>query len=194
MKVCIDCQIIKPASEFHPSATNRDGLMGRCKNCRNLHFNKKNPEKVIRKIYFMQVRHSADRGHPSPIYSPEQLWTWAQNQPNWVLLWNAYVASGFDSQLKPSVDRDDPNQSYTISNISLMTWKENRLKGASDRKSGAQIDRHRAVQSYFPDGTFIRKYVSVSAAARDIGGNDVGIHRAANGVRPSYKRLIWKWA
>ena len=204
MKLCNVCEISKPITEFHLSPSHADGRMKICKKCRNIKYNKANFSLIIRKIYFMQVHNSKQRGHSAPSYDAKQLLEWALKQPSQKSIWDNYVNSDYKSELKPSIDRKNPNKGYSLNNIQLMTWKENRAKGGQDKKNNIQLDRHRPVVAYHLDGSFYKKFHSVSEAARHVNGFDTSIRRVANGVPVStgrgrytvpkqHRGFIWKW-
>lgn len=66
----------------------------------------------------------------------EQFFVWIITQPKLNTLFEAWKESGFDKNLRPSVDRLDDYKPYSLSNIRLTTWEENNRKGNEDRKSG----------------------------------------------------------
>jgi hypothetical protein len=201
MKTCCDCQQTKPFSEFVPK---RNTYEPRCRKCRTIRYNKADPAKAFRKIYLSQVDHSATRGHLAPTYSYQDLIDWVDQQPNAQSIWDAYVASGYSKELKPSVDRIDNDKPYELTNIQLMTWAENQQKFATDRKEGRAVVTERRVMAIHPDGMPHKTYHSVMDAVRDINGHAYGISSVANGVpvkdgrgylyQPkTYKGFIWKW-
>lgn len=91
-------------------------------------------------------------------------------------LWCAWVNSGYDKWLSPSVDRKDNTQSYTLSNIQLGTWKENLNKQKQDNIEGIYLHSgSKAVDQLTLDGEYIRSYPSVAIAARELNGRRVGV-------------------
>lgn len=204
MKICKDCGKTLPLSNFRPKPSNKDGLETRCKDCRNIRYNKADPHRVFAKIYERQVHHSVSRGHPPPAYSLEQLIAWADAQPQLYQLWQDYVASGYQTKLRPSCDRKDNSRSYELSNLDLMTWQENRARGARDKKAGTLNANQRAVAAFNADGTLHREYSSIMEAVRAVDGSMWGISSVANGVPikdgrgalytpRTYKGFVWKW-
>lgn len=205
MKTCKDCNTEKPYSDFVPKASCKDGYEIRCRECRAIKYSKADPFKVFRKLYHSQCTHSVDRGHPHPAYTLNQLIEWADEQPNLISIWEAYVASGYKTDLRPSVDRKNDSLPYTLCNIQLMTWQENRRKGAASKKEGTLNARQRPVIALHLDGRFYKHYVSTIAAARDVSGYTWGIITVADGkpVKQSngryyqpktYKGYLWQWA
>lgn len=140
-----------------------------------------------------------------PTYSLEELVAWADKQPNTAELWDSYVASGYNKMTKISVDRIDNSLPYSLGNIQLMSWQENKDLGHQARRAGNLGSDHRPVNAYHLDGTLHKKYVSVQSAARDVNGSAGSIHHVASGKtldRPGgYKTTIkkhkgysWAWA
>lgn len=203
MKTCADCGETKEFSQFVPKASCADGYEIRCRNCRVLRYNKADPVKMFKKSYLSQISHSAERGHPPPSYSLNQLYDWVDAQPNAHSLWDAYVNSGYSKDLKPSIDHIDDLKPYTLDNIQLMTWKDNRDKGAASKKQGI-IGRHRPVVAYHLDGRLYKEFISTSDAAGHVSGKSWGIITVADGVPvkdgrgkmynpKTYKGFIWAW-
>ena len=68
-------------------------------------------------------------------------------------LYDAWVDSGYDKWVKPSCDRTDPNISYVLDNLKLMTWRENLLK--------VGFEMGRAVEVYDIDMQLIDSFSSI---------------------------------
>lgn len=201
--MCKDCGEVKDLSQFVPKASCTDGYEVRCRSCRVLKYNKADPVKMFKKTYLSQVDHSVTRGHPPPAYSLEELYDWLDNQPNIHELWDAYVTNNYAKDLKPSIDRIDDLKPYTLDNIQLLTWKENRDKGAKSKKEGI-IGKHKPVIAYHLDGSFYKEFVSTIEAARHVSGRAWGITTVADGIPvkdgrgklynpKTYKGFTWAW-
>lgn len=207
MKTCADCQKTLPFDAFRMRASNKDGYEIRCKNCRNIRYNKADPRKVFRKIYERQIHHSIDRGHAPPNYALKQLIDWADQQPQLHDIWNAYVASGYQTKLRPSCDRLNNDLPYTLNNLEIVTWEENVKRAQRDKQAGTLKSGpggQRPVIAYNKDGSFHREYVSIMEAVRDVNGRMWGIASVANGTPvkdgrgalytpKTYKGFTWKW-
>lgn len=204
MKTCKDCNITKSFDEFVPKPSCKDGYEVRCRSCRTLRYNKNTPDAAVRVIYNSQHTHSAGRGHPPPNYSIDDLKHWIDAQPHAAQLWAAYEASGFASEKKLSVDRRDPQKPYTLDNLQLMSWEENKAKGYREKRDGLHPSCVRPVMAIFLNGMPHRTYHSTIDAARDVKGQPWGITTVANGkpvkdgrgylYQPkTYKGFIWKW-
>lgn len=176
MKLCKGCKKEKLPSEFYPSKGNSDGRTGKCKECIKLDV-KNNKEDydltekgVIRVIYKTQVGNSKKRGHPSPGYSKSELALWMYKN-GFKVLFDSWVDSGYQKDKKPSVDRIDDYKHYSLDNIRLVTWLDNRLKQYREIKSGIgkSGSRCKRVIKINSSGVVICEYVSFSKAVRDIG-------------------------
>ena len=205
MKPCKDCKKTLPLDAFRPKASNRDGRESRCKECRNIRYNKADPHRVFRKIYERQVIHSIRRGHPAPDYTLEELVAWADQQPQLVQLWQDYVASNYETSLKPSCDRKDNSKPYQLDNLEIVTGAENRARGARDKQAGNPNAGQRPVAAFNADGTLHREYHSIMEATRDVKGRMWGVVSVANGVPvkdgrgtpytpKTYKGFAWRWS
>ena len=207
MKTCCDCNQTLPFTSFVAKTSCKDGYEPRCRHCRSIKYNKSTPELVTKKIYQTQVLNCTNRGQALPTYSKEELFTWLTAQTNFVPLMDAWKASNYSKNLAPSVDRIDPNSSYSIPNIQLMTWEENRAKGAKDKADNLHLVDQKPVAAYNKDGSLYKEYKSVQSALADVGAAQSSYHGIAsvcNGVPikdgrgamftpRSFKGYIWKW-
>ena len=88
---------------------------------------------LVGKIYGHQKNHCKQRGHEQPSYERVELQQWCEAQKIWWEIFERWVASGYETPLKPSLDRVDSALSYTFENLQVMTWKGNYTKGAHER-------------------------------------------------------------
>lgn len=84
---------------------------------------------LVSQIYGTQKYNQRERGHGTMPYTQEELFDWFVSQPHHLDLMNDYIESGLDKNKVPSVDRLDNTKGYSLDNIQLITWEENRLKG-----------------------------------------------------------------
>ena len=121
----------------------------------------------IRELYYAQRRNSIKRGHPEPNYTKEEFteWLFLSGFEELYVLWEA---SAFAKDDAPSPDRKDPELPYTLDNLTLSTWEDNRHKGYSE-KSGSKGQARLAVSQFSLAGEFIRSHESCSAASRALG-------------------------
>lgn len=100
---------------------------------------------LLTAIYAHQTASSKARGFPPPSYTKEEFNTWLFSQSNFETLYKNWVDSGYLKDLRPSVDRKNDYEGYSIGNIQLMTWKENRDKLSRDILSGVHKKKFKAV-------------------------------------------------
>lgn len=122
-------------------------------------------------------RQRESRAGMYPNYSLQELRAWALEQPKFMELFDKWVESGYNRDLVPSVDRKDPTKGYTLDNIQLMTWRENREKGRYERMDLVR----RPVKQLNLDGSYVRTHDSVTEAAAFINRHHMGISDTCNG-------------
>ena len=190
---CSKCKLTKKASEFRKDKNRARGFDAYCKQCRLEE--SRTIEGVISKIYLNQIHNSKARGHISPSYTKEQLRVWLMvSQSKFIELFDAWVLSGYKSSLKPSVDRLDDYKGYSLDNIQIMTWAENKSKGNLDAKEGRNNKHNKAVRQYTLDGIFIEEFHSSQEASRQLGINQSNISACCTGRYKTAGGFLWEHA
>lgn len=173
MKICKSCGIEKNKLDFY-------GVQNECKECtkERVRLNDKKVKGaydrtehgVIRVIYKTQRASSKKRGHNPPDYTKKELSDWLYSC-GFKGLYDNWVSSGWVKNEKPSVDRVDDFKGYSLDNIKLGTWIDNRSHQYNDIKNGAGTSGKRCKTLYQYDGVMnlIASYVSYSQAARTMG-------------------------
>jgi len=135
-KECRKCEVIKPISHFYKHSQMLDGHLNICKECTLKRVQKYSRTKkgLVNTIYGHQKHSSKSRGHQSPAYTKKTLKEWLYSQRLFHELYESWVASGYDKWLTPSIDRIDSKIYYCLTNIQVMTWKENDIKGYSEKR------------------------------------------------------------
>lgn len=149
------------------------------------------PKKYFQRLLYQQRDRSKNRGHPPPDYDLETLISWLEMQPDLTQIWNDYVASGYERELAPSLDRKDNSLPYTLSNLQLVTTNQNKRNAGQDSKNCILLSKHRAVVAYNKDGSFHSEYESISEAARALSTYPANIEQAASEKRKTHKKLKW---
>ena len=196
MKTCVDCLQDKPHSEFRAITDYKDGFDIRCRSCRRIKSYVGTPDLLLSKIYKEQFKSSIKRGHTPPNYTLDELIIWANAQPTFPDLWDAFVASNYSVDLIPSLDRLDDALPYTLNNIQVITWRDNYLKSINSRR--------RAIAAYSADGTLHKTFTSPKEAALYVKGDSRNICKVAEGkpikradgktqLKRTSKGFIWKW-
>ena len=125
---------------------------------------------LYKTLYTQQKAKSKNRGYQPPAYTEKELLDWMDAQPTFQSLYDSWVAFGYSSNLRPSVDRISDTTSYTMSNIQLMTWEENNKKAYESYLTGDTTKKCAAVDMLDLEGNFMKRFISVSEAAREFNG------------------------
>tara|TARA_R110002012_G_C11435684_1_gene589955 strand:- start:51 stop:638 length:588 start_codon:yes stop_codon:yes gene_type:complete len=173
MKICKDCGEKKDFSAFY-------GVQNECKECTKKRV-KKNSERVgnkyifsergvITTIYATQKGNNRNRGHGDMPYTKKELKEWLYNN-GFKEYYDKWSSKGHNKDDKPSIDRVDDHKGYSLDNISLGTWKDNRKHQYNDivKGVGTSGKRCKSVIKMDKDKNSIAIYVSYWSAARDIG-------------------------
>lgn len=122
---------------------------------------------------------------------------WIMNQDNYKSIYLNYIASNKDRNLCPSVDRLDDYKTYSIDNIRLTIWKENKDKYNSDRLIGKNTKQSKPVIAICISTGEQTRYHSAHYAAQITGVERTSINRSCrtNSKNPIVKsrsgNFIW---
>jgi hypothetical protein len=117
-------------------------------------------------LYYDQCRNSKQRGHNNPKYDKVELFEWITSQSNFETIYNDWVKSNYESDLRPSCDRLDNSIGYSFDNIELITWKENKLRANLDVIDCKIMLNQTKVYQYSTSGRFIKLHNSIADACR----------------------------
>ena len=148
---------------------------------------------LITRIYVDQVRNGKRRGHGVPTYSKQELTDWLFSQKKFHVLYDNWKRLDYQSEYKPSIDRKDDYIGYTMDNIQIMTWGENRAKGHSDMRNGINNKQSSTILQYSLDGTFIQEHYSISSAARLLGVKRKNISNCLNRMSKHSGGFLWEY-
>ena len=127
-----------------------------------------------------------------PTYSCKEFITWCIANPTYIELHDAWIASGCKVQLVPSADRIDNSKGYTLSNIQIMTWEENRLKETRGHITGP---RNPKVLQFTKTGEYITTHLSATHAAKALNKNArANIVHVCMGRSKSAYGYLWQYA
>jgi len=144
---------------------------------------------IVNIIYSNQKKQARERNMAVPTYTKKELRDWLYGQPLFHVLYDNYKRLDFQSKYKPSVDRKSNKLSYTMDNIQLMTWGENRAKDNEEKK----IYKRKAVCQYTKAGIFVAEYISIKEATsitkiHQISRCCLGERRTAGGYTWKFKK------
>lgn len=127
LKECKICGETKLSQCFPIDKSGRDGKNTFCKKCMAVKkkIYRKTKKGVVAQIYSHQRYSSKKRGHRMPEYTKDELKAWLYSQTKFHMLYNEWLYSGYDKNLKPSVDRLYDGIHYCMNNIRLVTFHEN---------------------------------------------------------------------
>ncbi|AZU99644.1 putative HNH homing endonuclease [Vibrio virus vB_VspP_SBP1] len=146
----------------------------------------------LNKVYGQQRSSSKTRNHLMPDYTKEELGQWiTDNYANiFIDMFAAWVASGYEKNLVPSLDRLDDSLPYSLDNLQLLTWGANENKYRTNRERNKR--NRTVVATSLIDGT-VAEYPSSALAAEALSLSQTSISRAARGERKSYAGWHWKF-
>jgi hypothetical protein len=193
MKKCTKCWDL--TDNFTKDCKMKDWLYSICKVCCN-NISKeyiKTKEWLSLKMYDWQKRSSKKRGYNLPNYTLKEFRYWLFSQENFNSIYNNWIDSWYEKDLIPSVDRLDDYISYTIENIRLTTWLENKSKWHTDRKSWINNKNSKSVISIDLITWEEKQYYSIMQASRETWTNRWNISSCCNGN--NYYKTVWgfKW-
>lgn len=153
-KKCNFCLEIKGINNFSKDVHSKDGYQNRCKLCSSEIIKKyyKTINGLITNIYSHQRSNSKKYNREYPNYTLQEFKNWCIKQKKFNDVYLNWINSKYIEDKKPSIDRIDCNLPYTLNNIQVMTWFENRNKG--------HIERSKKINQYNMTGEFIQTYNS----------------------------------
>jgi len=186
-KQCTKCGEVKPFSEYHKDKNKELGITSRCKPCSMIDKYKSMRTKngVVNTIYSTQLHKSRERGHAIPSYTNKELKEWMFSQKIFHELYDIWKASGYDTMLKPSCDRNNDYEGYSLEGITIMTWDDNNKKACSDRRNGVLTKQAKAVISTNKITGVEKSFYSMSQAAKELNLNQGNISNCINGYQKS---------
>lgn len=146
-KVCSICKTEKLISEFYRHKGFLYGVDAWCKECHGEKYKnyRRTKEGLISYIYTNQKQRSKKKKYHEITYTLQDLQEWAFSQKLFHELYDNWKISNYDKMLIPSFDRKDDYKGYFLSNLQIMTWVENNIKGHKDRKNGINNKHSKAV-------------------------------------------------
>ena len=193
-KICKDCGESLPLSSFYKREDCSMGCSPACKKCERIRHVKYNRtiKGKIRLIYSSQKGNSLQRKRAVPNYTLEEFELWMLSQPNFHLLFDNWVKSGYKKDLSPSSDRVNTPKPYTLANLQLGTFKENHLHENIDMRNGIIGKGKKVIGANRTTGKIVT-FVSASEASRQLSIDRYSITHCCVGKRPSAGNYIWRY-
>ena len=182
MKECNKCLVTKPIEDFFIKKSSKDGYAARCKICQLKEKQDfyRTKEGYIKGIYRTQKQRSKKRGDIAPTYTSQELIDWAYSQELFHKLYDNWKRLDFQKEYAPSFDRKDDYAGYSIANIQLMTWEDNRGKFHADERSGKNSKRSKTVYQYSMSGEYLASFKSPTVAGRVLNIHRDSINNVCN--------------
>ena len=150
---------------------------------------------IVNKIYADQKsrgNRTNRLSHGDVQYTKEELQNFLNKSGKFKPMYEDWVKSGYDPQLKPSIDRIDPKKGYSLDNIQLTTWGENLAKGRGEMR----VTQGKPIIQTDAQGNVVKIHRSLSDAADEVGVNFKTISNAAIGKNGSKSAggFTWRYA
>lgn len=195
MKECNKCLVEKDLSEFGKRKDGADGREAVCKLCvqKRKKAYRETPKGLLVNIAKSQKHNSKERGFKPVAYTSSELCERFLNDSRYIELFNDWKESGFKNGLSPSIDRIDDYRGYSLDNIQLMTWDENRAKSHIDSIEGRNRKRLRAVISTCIKTGEEEEWYSISNASRTLKISSGNIGSVCSGTRNKCGGYRWRY-
>jgi len=96
-------------------------------------------EGFVKRLFHNQRASCRRRGMKEQDYTLDELFLFMMDN-DYKNMHKIWVDSNYDMDLAPSIDRLYNNETYSLDNIQLITWKENNAKGNKELRSKISID------------------------------------------------------
>lgn len=132
--------------------------------------NRKSLKGLITTMYSTMRGSSRTRKMDLPTFTKEEFSNWLLSRDNFNSIIKKWGEDNYNKNSKPSIDRIDDYKGYTLDNIQLATWIENKNKGHEDRRLGINNKRNAHVTQLDKiTNEIIASYHSMMEAQRNTG-------------------------
>ena len=183
MKTCARCKDVKDSSKFYRLKSRNDGLHPYCKDCMN---SEKLKQRRTRYGVVKTLHNNKKGSRYNMKLTIDELYEWMIGQDKFEELYINWVNSGYKKDMTPSIDRISDYGEYTLDNMQLMAWIDNRKKGHADQVAGRNTKCTKAVID--GDGN---EYYSIAEAVRRTGFR--GISNCVRGDTKTSGGTTWRY-
>ena len=171
----------------------RNSFQPSCKKCQLKERTAFNHSKkgLISIMYTTQLRSSKKRNMPAPTYSRVEFHEWLHSQKKFHKLYDNWQRLDFQKDYVPSVDRKNNSIGYTMSNIQLITWLENKTNGELSNSNG-DFSNSVSVTQLSLGGDFIATYTTMSKATKESGVGHKEIRKVISGEHSQAGGFLWQ--
>ena len=148
---------------------------------------------LIKSRYEAQKTNAKYRKMALPTYTKTEFIDWVLHQINFETLYINWVNSNYEKNLTPSIDRINDYQSYTLNNIQLTTWFNNKNKSYVDCKKGINNKRNKQVMQLTKENKKVAIYHSINEAERKTKINQANISSVCLKKRSYAGGFKWKF-
>lgn len=152
---------------------------------------------IVKRIFNHQLRNCKQRNHDFPTYTEKELYDWYVSKPEHLLLHENWLKNDCNKELTPSVDRLDNNKSYSLDNIELVTWKENKTRAYTAIRANILKNPtlfhggHKPVVQYDFNKNKVATYISIAEAEKFTNVDHRLISDVCNNKRKSAGMFLW---
>lgn len=148
---------------------------------------------LITKMYNRQSERTKKHGFDKINYTKQEFFKWVLSRDNFETLYANWEKSNYQTLFKPSIDRLDDYKGYSFSNIRLVTWGENDLKGKKDRRNGVNNKWSKTVLQLDLSGNIINEYFSIMESSRQTNINRGNISNVCTGRAKTAGGYKWQY-
>lgn len=142
---------------------------------------------LLTNTYNKQKERSRIKKIPLPSYSLKELHDKFLDDKKFNRIYNEWIKNNYHKQFKPSIDRINYKKPYTLRNIQILSWAENRFKQTMERRS-----RKGKVAQMLGD-KIIKTYNSQRIVVKETGLSQSNISMVLNGKREYCGGYKWKY-
>ena len=179
---------------FCKNSSTVDWLNRRCKPCDGVAVSnyRKTKDGLSANMYGRQRVRSKAKGYPMPTYTLKEFRVWLYSQPIFHILFDAWVVGNYSKILIPSCDRLDDYKPYTLDNLRVVTWLENKLRGENDVRNGINNKKSKSVTGIDMVSGDKRIFHSQSEAQRQTGVHQSSISACCLDNRRYAGNYFWE--